>query len=99
MHVCLVTLWLLSAFACACVFSNSVGYCLLMYNARMFSNFDGYRLLMYVLVRLVTLMVTVCCRMMHVCLVTDGYCLLVFVRLFSNFDGYCLLVQGTMRVF
>jgi hypothetical protein len=31
-----------------------------MYNARMFSNFDGYCLLVYVLLCLVTLMVTAC---------------------------------------
>jgi hypothetical protein len=33
---------------CLC-FSNSDGYCLLVYNARMFSNFVGYCLLVYVL--------------------------------------------------
>jgi len=58
-------------------FSNSDGYCLLMYNARMFSN----------------LFVTACLCMCFVFSNSSGYCLLMHnARMFSNFDGYCLLV-------
>jgi hypothetical protein len=61
------------------VFSNSDGYCLLVYNAGKFGNFDGYCMLVYVLVCLVTLVVTACWCTMHVC--------------FSHSNGYCLLVN------
>jgi hypothetical protein len=77
MHVCIVTWRLLSACVSACVFSNSGGYCLLMFNARMLSN----------------LIVTVCLFKCFVFSNSRGYCLLMRnARMFSNVDSYCLLM-------